>query len=555
MPSSSLSPGETTTADDLRSYTLEHLAALQGPAALEVRRRTAAQRHRQGGQGPSARPAPDRGRPRRRARDDAAISRRMTQARRDDPVPNDVHDADARTGPGRAPTQPARRDRGRLRRSSELTYPELDVRTDNLARAFVGAGVAHGDASAVARSELPPADRGLARLRQDRRRRRRRPTGARAPTRWSPSSTTRCPKVVIWQEEEIGTTVAEARSRWRGKARWLSARRRRPATRRYEAFLADGATSPPLGTELGADQVSPVGPGARSSTPEPSAARRTCAQLSHRAILAQALMVAMVQRITARDRVPQFGADVPHGHPDDHLRHLSKWAAPTCSTRRVDAEELCRLIEAERCNYGFVMGPTVRGDHSRSTRTAATTCRSFRTFGGSPRWNEMMQRRRQPLGHPPRRVRPDRGHRHADVQRAGNRDRWDERAALAVGARCASSIPTASTCRSARPARSSRRGPIVTNGYHDTARAQRAAHFRGGWWHTGDLGRRHADGSLTFVAPLTRIVKSAAENIYPAEVEGCLVQHPGGARGRDHRGSRPAMDPAGARRGGPRGRR
>ena len=28
------------------------------------------------------------------------------------------------------------------------------------------------------------------------------------------------------------------------------------------------------------------------------------------------------------------------------------------------------------------------------------------------------------------------------------------------------------------------------------------------------------------MAPLTRIVKSAAENIYPAEVEGCLNRHP-----------------------------
>jgi long-chain acyl-CoA synthetase len=69
------------------------------------------------------------------------------------------------------------------------------------------------------------------------------------------------------------------------------------------------------------------------------------------------------------------------------------------------------------------------------------------------------------------------------------------------------------------------RGPIITNGYHARP-ALNAERFRGGWWHTGDLGRRHHDGSITFVAPFTRIVKSAAENIYPAEVEGCLLQHP-----------------------------
>jgi long-chain acyl-CoA synthetase len=69
------------------------------------------------------------------------------------------------------------------------------------------------------------------------------------------------------------------------------------------------------------------------------------------------------------------------------------------------------------------------------------------------------------------------------------------------------------------------RGVTIHNGYHDRDELN-AERFRGGWWHTGDLGRREADGSLTFVAPLTRIVKSAAENIYPAEVEGCLARHP-----------------------------
>ena len=48
----------------------------------------------------------------------------------------------------------------------------------------------------------------------------------------------------------------------------------------------------------------------------------------------------------------------------------------------------------------------------------------------------------------------------------------------------------------------------------------------GGWHHTNDLGRVEADGSLTFIGPKTRLIKSAAENIYPTEVEGCLKTHP-----------------------------
>jgi long-chain acyl-CoA synthetase len=69
------------------------------------------------------------------------------------------------------------------------------------------------------------------------------------------------------------------------------------------------------------------------------------------------------------------------------------------------------------------------------------------------------------------------------------------------------------------------RGPMVMCGYHRRPELT-AARQRHGWHHTGDLGRREADGSLTFVGPMTRMLKSAAENIYPAEVEACLRAHP-----------------------------
>jgi hypothetical protein len=69
------------------------------------------------------------------------------------------------------------------------------------------------------------------------------------------------------------------------------------------------------------------------------------------------------------------------------------------------------------------------------------------------------------------------------------------------------------------------RGPVVMNAYHardeETARRR-----RGGWHHTNDLGRREDDGSITFVGPKTKLVKSGAENVYPAEVEACLMRHP-----------------------------
>ena len=69
------------------------------------------------------------------------------------------------------------------------------------------------------------------------------------------------------------------------------------------------------------------------------------------------------------------------------------------------------------------------------------------------------------------------------------------------------------------------RSPSVMVGYWNRPElsAERQA---GGWHHTRDLGRIESDGSLTFVGPMQRIVKSASENIYPAEVEACLASHP-----------------------------
>ena len=69
------------------------------------------------------------------------------------------------------------------------------------------------------------------------------------------------------------------------------------------------------------------------------------------------------------------------------------------------------------------------------------------------------------------------------------------------------------------------RGPHVFAGYdgrpEETARA-----LEGGWLHTGDLARRDADGCHFIVGRSKDLIISGGENIYPAEVEGVLAQHP-----------------------------
>lgn len=47
-----------------------------------------------------------------------------------------------------------------------------------------------------------------------------------------------------------------------------------------------------------------------------------------------------------------------------------------------------------------------------------------------------------------------------------------------------------------------------------------------GWFHTGDLARQAADGSYTVVGRIKDMIISGGENIYPAEIENLLAQHP-----------------------------
>lgn len=68
------------------------------------------------------------------------------------------------------------------------------------------------------------------------------------------------------------------------------------------------------------------------------------------------------------------------------------------------------------------------------------------------------------------------------------------------------------------------RGPNVFVGYWGKPR-ETAQALRGGWFYTGDLARRDAEGFISIVDRKKDMVISGGENIYPVEVERVLIEH------------------------------
>lgn len=69
------------------------------------------------------------------------------------------------------------------------------------------------------------------------------------------------------------------------------------------------------------------------------------------------------------------------------------------------------------------------------------------------------------------------------------------------------------------------RGNIVMKGYLKNPAASAEA-FRGGWFHSGDLGVMHPDGYLQLKDRSKDIIISGGENISSIEVEDALYKHP-----------------------------
>ena len=70
------------------------------------------------------------------------------------------------------------------------------------------------------------------------------------------------------------------------------------------------------------------------------------------------------------------------------------------------------------------------------------------------------------------------------------------------------------------------RGPTMFSGYLDRPDATADAIDADGWFHTGDLATRDADGYLTITGRRSESIRSGGEWVAPVEVEAAVLTHP-----------------------------
>ncbi len=70
------------------------------------------------------------------------------------------------------------------------------------------------------------------------------------------------------------------------------------------------------------------------------------------------------------------------------------------------------------------------------------------------------------------------------------------------------------------------KGPSMCSGYFNDEAATRESIDAQGWFHTGDLARKDAEGFFTIAGRKKDMFISGGENVYPLELETALYEHP-----------------------------
>ncbi|HEU0204478.1 MAG TPA: AMP-binding protein [Burkholderiaceae bacterium] len=397
---------------------------------------------------------------------------------------------------------------------TRLTYPQLADRVIRLANALEDAGVRRGDrilwlaqnATGVLEGVIAAGKLGA----------------LFCPVNWRQSADELAfviddlePTIVFWQDVEIGAAVGAARAAARHRsARWIALHGAEGEYEGgYEAFVAGGA---PVDRPRDADADLP----ALIIYTAAFGGRPNGAMLSQTAMLWQNLVLVDIQDLSS-DTV--FLNSGPLFHVGCLMVMLAVFhiGGTNVFIRRSDTRATAEAIHRHRCTYAFLMQSTCH-ELAALNADGRYDFKCLRSSSVAPAWDAMVT------------LIPSRslfGYGQTEVMGPviwsyygwGKTISRNGRTGPAAQVRILDE--TGHELAPGAVGEIAVRGPTVMCGYWRRPELN-AARQRDGWHRTNDLGKREADGSVTFVGPKTQMIKSGAENIYPAEVEGCLRQHP-----------------------------
>ncbi|MFG3442376.1 AMP-binding protein [Nonomuraea sp. NPDC047897] len=386
-----------------------------------------------------------------------------------------------------------------------LTYPQLDARVSRLAGALAARGVTPGERvlwlgqNSHAVLELLLACSRLG--------------AVFCPANWRQSADELrfvvedlTPRVVVWEPSEATAATREAGA---ATAAWVR------AGEEYEGLLASGPER----------EFEPV------ADTEPVLALYTAAFGGRpaAALLSSAALVAhSTSLLVVRQMEPDF--TFLNSGPLFHVGTMM-FCLATLQIGGVnvfmpafDAEEVCRLVDAERVTQAFLFGPMI--DAVLAVRPQGKyDLSSLRFVSHSAEWDALITVDDSPwcrskMG----------GYGQTEVGgmltflglapgAAGLAGRPSPLTQVRILGPDGTELPVGEVGEICA------RGKALFSGYFARP-AVNAEKFAYGWHHTGDLGRREPDGTLTFIGPRLRMIKSGGENVYPAEVERALRSHP-----------------------------
>jgi acyl-CoA synthetase (AMP-forming)/AMP-acid ligase II len=386
-----------------------------------------------------------------------------------------------------------------------LTYPDLDERVNRLAAALTADGVGAGERVLwLGQNSFRVLELLLACGR----------LGAICcPANWRQRAdeiahvvADLAPKVVVWEESEA---VEKARGQVDVDARWVR------SGDEYESYAgAHDAAEPAVAVAADAPVLA-LYTAAFDGRPN-------AALLSHTALIAHSMSLLHVRQMEPGFTFLNCG---PLYHVGTMMFCLAtlQIGGTNVFIPGFDAKEVCRLIEAERCTQAFLFGPMIDG-LVETNKEGTYDLSSLRFVAHSPEWDAMITVDDSPWcaakmgGYGQTEVGGMLTFLGLGMGGAGGAGRSSPlvhvRILDAAGAEVAPG-EVGEICA---------RGPSVFSGYWRRPELNQAK-TAGGWHHTGDLGRREADGTITFIGPKLRMIKSANENIYPAEVERALKSH------------------------------